>query len=511
MSNVLKCPRCGSRNIGTSLDYKIKQGLGYAGEFAIGLTAGYFFGEAGGKLVEDVKLHDQVEKEYECSSCGYKWTPSAGQVSFSSPRPKNNKAQSQTFDSHVSTSSHKPKQPGVIVTTKQYSRGDLLNIIARCDNNPLSYSEDSIINSSPKELRLALQANGISISTSALAGFNTYRGLINYILEHTRPGINSSSSSMPAVAQQKSTSRPNKQALAPFVLPIEDKFYIEGRGTVVTGRVAVGKVEVNDELFVVNPSGNKYKTVCMGIEMFRKLLTKAEEGDNCGILLKGVSVDTIQDGAWLQRGEKTEAIVKDITTPTASNKSSITTPQEEKLSILRDCSGEYSATFDTQLTPAILHFLVPNLKDRYSITIPDTVIKSSKTFGELANFLVSGTVEMVEKPQKKQEVNNIKATSDEQEYVEMYKEYVADGEISERDRKMLDKFRSRLGISEERARALEKSCSKPQLTEDEQEYLEMYKEYAADGEISERDWKMLNKMRDRMGISEERAKEIEKL
>lgn len=100
-------------------------------------------------------------------------------------------------------------------------------------------------------------------------------------------------------------------------------------------------------------------------------------------------------------------------------------------------------------------------------------------------------------------------TDDEQEYLNMYKEYAADGEISERDRKMLDKFRTRLGISGERARELEASCSKPQLNEDELEYLALYKEYAADGEISERDRKMLNKMRDRMGISEERAKEIE--
>lgn len=102
-------------------------------------------------------------------------------------------------------------------------------------------------------------------------------------------------------------------------------------------------------------------------------------------------------------------------------------------------------------------------------------------------------------------------SSDEQDYLEMYKEYATAGEISALNRKMLNKYRSRLGISEERARELEESCSKPQLTEDEQEYLEMYKEYAADGEISERDRKMLNKMRDRMGISEERSKEIEKI
>lgn len=107
--------------------------------------------------------------------------------------------------------------------------------------------------------------------------------------------------------------------------------------------------------------------------------------------------------------------------------------------------------------------------------------------------------------------NDFLCSSDEQEYLDLYKEYSADGVISERDRKMLDKFRNRLGISEVRARELEANCSKPQLNEDEQEYLEMYKEYASEGDVSERDRKMLNKMRDRMGISEERAKEIEQL
>ena len=100
---------------------------------------------------------------------------------------------------------------------------------------------------------------------------------------------------------------------------------------------------------------------------------------------------------------------------------------------------------------------------------------------------------------------------DEQKYLEMYMEYASDGEISERDRRMLNKMRSMMNISEERAGELEGSFSKPKLTADEQEYLELYKEYAADGAISERDRKMFNTMRGRMGISEERAKEIEAL
>ena len=107
--------------------------------------------------------------------------------------------------------------------------------------------------------------------------------------------------------------------------------------------------------------------------------------------------------------------------------------------------------------------------------------------------------------------NDIHCSSDEQEYLDMYNEYAADGVISERDRRMLNRFRSRLGISESKASELEASYSRLKLTEDEQEYLEMYKVYAVDGTISERDRKMLNMMRDRMGISEERAKEIEQL
>jgi len=108
-------------------------------------------------------------------------------------------------------------------------------------------------------------------------------------------------------------------------------------------------------------------------------------------------------------------------------------------------------------------------------------------------------------------LKNASTNTNEQDYLEMFKEYVADGDISERDRKILEKLRIRLGITEEKAKELEEACLNPQLSEDEKEYLEMCKEYAADGEISDRDRKMLNKMRDRMGISEERAKELETL
>ena len=304
MSSIPRCPRCGAHNTSTSVDYKIKKGLGYAGDIAIGCGVEYYLGSVGTKLLDGVNLHDKVPAEYECSSCGYKWKVTGA-------------------DSSSSYSSH------------------------------------------PSDV---------------------------------------------------------------FNMPIEDKFHIEGRGTVVTGRVKQGYLQVGDELYLFNPSGNKHRITCTGIEIFQKLISKCEVGDNVGILLSGIDMNEIESGAWLQKGDKNSKIDK---------------------------------------------------------TLPVNNSNPSLTY--------------------------VQTSDDEQDYLDMYKEYAADGVISERDRKMLDKFRSRCGISEERARELEVSYNKPQLTEEEQEYLEMYKEYATDGEISERDRKMLNKMRDRMGISETKAKEIESL
>ena len=127
------------------------------------------------------------------------------------------------------------------------------------------------------------------------------------------------------------------------------------------------------------------------------------------------------------------------------------------------------------------------------------------------SILSSETPDSLEQKGEKGDETSKNKFKAEQDYVEMFKEYVSDGTISERDRKMLEKLRIRLDISEERAKELEEVCLNPQLSKDEQEYLEMYKEYVADGEISERDRRMLEKMRNRMGISEEKAKEIEAL
>ena len=86
----------------------------------------------------------------------------------------------------------------------------------------------------------------------------------------------------------------------PFLMPIEDVFSISGRGTVVTGRVERGAVNVGDELEIIGIRPTK-KTTCTGVEMFRKLLDRGEAGDNIGALLRGVDRDGVERGQVLAK------------------------------------------------------------------------------------------------------------------------------------------------------------------------------------------------------------------
>jgi elongation factor Tu len=84
----------------------------------------------------------------------------------------------------------------------------------------------------------------------------------------------------------------------PFLMSIEDVFSITGRGTVVTGRVEQGIVKVGDEVEIVGLRGTQ-KTVCTGVEMFRKLLDEGRAGDNIGVLLRGIKKEDVERGQVL--------------------------------------------------------------------------------------------------------------------------------------------------------------------------------------------------------------------
>ncbi len=94
---------------------------------------------------------------------------------------------------------------------------------------------------------------------------------------------------------------PDRKADLPFLMPVEDIFSISGRGTVATGRVERGQVNVNDEVEIVGLTDEKRKVVVTGLEMFRKTLDYAEAGDNVGALLRGVQRDEIVRGQVLAK------------------------------------------------------------------------------------------------------------------------------------------------------------------------------------------------------------------
>ena len=87
----------------------------------------------------------------------------------------------------------------------------------------------------------------------------------------------------------------------PFLMPIEDVFTISGRGTVATGRVERGVLTVNTEVEILGVREEVQKTVCTGIEMFRKTLDEAQAGDNIGALLRGINRDEVEKGQVLAK------------------------------------------------------------------------------------------------------------------------------------------------------------------------------------------------------------------
>jgi len=94
---------------------------------------------------------------------------------------------------------------------------------------------------------------------------------------------------------------PKREIEKPFLMAIEDVFSITGRGTVGTGRIERGKVEVGEEVELVGMAAKSSKTVVTGVEMFRKTLDEGQAGDNVGLLLRGVDKDILQRGQVLAK------------------------------------------------------------------------------------------------------------------------------------------------------------------------------------------------------------------
>ncbi|MCB0805819.1 MAG: elongation factor Tu [Bacteroidales bacterium] len=89
---------------------------------------------------------------------------------------------------------------------------------------------------------------------------------------------------------------PERDVDKPFLMPVEDVFSITGRGTVATGRIESGVIKVGDPVEIIGMGAEKLKSVCTGVEMFRKILDRGEAGDNAGLLLRGVDKKEIARG-----------------------------------------------------------------------------------------------------------------------------------------------------------------------------------------------------------------------
>jgi elongation factor Tu len=94
---------------------------------------------------------------------------------------------------------------------------------------------------------------------------------------------------------------PPRDVDKPFLMPVEDVFSITGRGTVATGRIETGVVHTGDELEIIGLGAEGRKTVCTGVEMFRKILDDGQAGDNVGLLLRGVDKKEIKRGQILAK------------------------------------------------------------------------------------------------------------------------------------------------------------------------------------------------------------------
>ena len=212
----------------------------------------------------------------------------------------------------------------------------------------------------------------------------------------------------------------------PFEMTIEGRFHIEGRGEIITGTITSGAITSNTMIYL-STNDTVITARVEAIEMSKNLFTYAEKGDYIGMLLSGISYDEIHEGMRV----------------------SLNAPKKD------GHPGEKSITS----------------------SIPEDTIISSFSSNEL-------------------------------EYLDEVKECLTDGEIGAGERRLLDKLRAKLGISSERAGELEASLQ-PQLTDDEKEYLDEYKAVAVDGVVTDKERRLLEKLRKMLDISEDRASEIE--
>jgi len=146
------------------------------------------------------------------------------------------------------------------------------------------------------EVRELLSKYGFDGDAAKIVKGSALKGLTG---ENSELGENSIRELMKTVDEEIEV--PKRDIEKPFLMPIEDVFSISGRGTVVTGRIEQGKVKVGEEIEIIGIRKISKKTICTGVEMFKKELEEGMAGDNAGLLLRGITKEEVERGQVLAK------------------------------------------------------------------------------------------------------------------------------------------------------------------------------------------------------------------
>lgn len=311
------------------------------------------------------------------------------------------------------------KDPELLSLIKQRMEGGLLDFTKRVSSYETSNMSQNLITDVKAAFQNLMGNVSANYSASVDTTFSSTQETEWEISVEFKP-----LDELPSVSESMNYSEQD------LVMEIDKFAYTGGRGTVVLGTMAMDIEGLGQQVIICNDD-TEFESVIEHIIMFGKLLDFAEKGDRAVLILKGVNSANIHKG--------TKIYLK---------------PQE----VRKDKS------------PKVESNVVPKDKNEH---LYESLSPEEEKYKEEVLFCLEDG-----------------------------------GSISDDDRKYLERKRNKFGISPERAVEIESMC-KPQLTENEQEYLDTFREMTSDGEISDRMRRLLDRERESLGISQERAKEIE--
>lgn len=291
---------------------------------------------------------------------------------------------------------------------------------------------------------------------------------------------------------------------AAFEMEIEDVLEIKGWGPIITGRISTGCIYKGESINISGTTGPEYNAEVIGIEMYRKLFDKAAEGDHCGLIIKGVNKSHLKKGmiaSHILHINNQPKAKKDNNGESERKPMEINESDPPKGKFMK---GLYNLAVKKGCK-------IPMLSDEEVITL-------GAEFGvePIDCLRIAQKNEAADKLEAARKVssttkNNSVYSENEESYIEEYRQCLTDGEISAVEIRLLKKLAMSLGISEARARELEASCKVIQLTDAEKQYLEEYKACLEDGpEISASTRRLLNRLASSLQLTAEQVSCLEK-